>query len=214
MTNPPQQPYQAPSPPQNQLPQKKCALAVTSLVLGICSFFTWILTGIPAIICGHIAQSKIKQSGGKLSGAGMATTGLVLGYVSIPLIFIIAALAAMATPVIMKQKQKADMVQATSNAKQIFLYLVDYEAEHGKFPDSLDDLETPSSSYNADDFRPRKGNWEYHGAGKSSRELTKDMLLSYQQKQQGTWLVLRIDGSVHRLKDEAYQAAIKAQQSP
>ena len=43
----------------------KCGLATTSLVLGILSIIPCgFLTGLPAIITGHIARSKIKQSGG------------------------------------------------------------------------------------------------------------------------------------------------------
>ena len=49
-------------------------------------------------------------------------------------IAIIAALAAMATPVIMKQKKKADMITATSNAKQIFLLMVEFDDDFGGFP--------------------------------------------------------------------------------
>lgn len=49
-------------------------------------------------------------------------------------IAIIAALAAMATPVIMKQKKKADMTTATNNAKQIFLLMVDFDGDFGAFP--------------------------------------------------------------------------------
>ncbi|BDS07479.1 hypothetical protein NT6N_25190 [Oceaniferula spumae] len=49
-------------------------------------------------------------------------------------IAIIAALAAMATPVIMKQKKKADMTTATNNAKQIFLLMVEIDDDLGGFP--------------------------------------------------------------------------------
>ena len=36
-------------------------LAITSLILGICSITVCAITGIPAIICGHIARSKAKR---------------------------------------------------------------------------------------------------------------------------------------------------------
>ena len=208
MTNPPQQP---PFPQQAVQDQKKSGLAIASLVLGIFSFFTWIITGIPAIICGHIAKNKIKQSNGTLTGSGMAITGLVLGYVTIPLIFIIAALAALATPVILKQKKKAEMVETSSYVKQIYYHLVEYEQEHGKFPDSLDDLEMPSSTYNADDFKPRKGSWQYHGAGKNFQSPTGDILLSWEQESTEKWVVLYIDGSAEYLPDSKYQIQLSKQ---
>ena len=55
-------------------------LAVASLVFGILS---WVLCplagGVIAVACGHLAKSQIKTSGE--SGGGMATAGMVLGYV-------------------------------------------------------------------------------------------------------------------------------------
>jgi len=161
MTEPPQQPSFPPT-----QPPPRSGFALASLLLGIGSFFTWIITGIPAIICGHIAIGKIHQSGGQLGGKGMAITGLVMGYVTIPLIFIIAVLAAMATPVILKQKQKADQVHTNNNAKEIFYHLVEYEGKHNQFPDSLKDLEKSDPSFKVTDFKPAKGSWNYFGKGK------------------------------------------------
>ena len=61
-------------------------LAIASLVCGICGLFVFgPLTGIPAVITGHIALSKIKKSGGIIHGRGMAIAGLILGYISIVL---------------------------------------------------------------------------------------------------------------------------------
>lgn len=42
-----------------------------------------VFAGIPAIICGHSARSKIQREPGRFSGAGMALAGLILGYVSV-----------------------------------------------------------------------------------------------------------------------------------
>ncbi|MST94364.1 MAG: DUF4190 domain-containing protein [Pedosphaera sp.] len=47
--------------------QQKCGLAVASLVLGVAAIVLCPigpLLAIPAVICGHKAQSKIKNSGG------------------------------------------------------------------------------------------------------------------------------------------------------
>mgnify|MGYP006097809503 CR=1 FL=1 len=49
-------------------------------------------------------------------------------------IAIIAALAAMATPVIMKQQKKAAATTAVSNAKQVFLLMVEFDQDLGAFP--------------------------------------------------------------------------------
>src|SRR5262245_44912681 len=58
--------------------------ATASLILGILSLTCFsIFAGIPAVICGHKAQSNIRKSAGRLGGQGMATAGLVMGYISI-----------------------------------------------------------------------------------------------------------------------------------
>src|SRR6266511_6192389 len=58
--------------------------AIWSLVLAVVSFFCgWLLTAIPAVICGHVARSKIRKSGGALGGMGIATAGLIVGYIAI-----------------------------------------------------------------------------------------------------------------------------------
>lgn len=64
-------------------------LATTSLILGIAQIIFGALTGIPAIITGHIALGQIKQTG--QNGRGFALTGLILGYVGI-LFTILAAI--------------------------------------------------------------------------------------------------------------------------
>jgi hypothetical protein len=62
-------------------------LAIASLVCGIvgatlCYFCA--LGGIPAVICGHMALSRIRNAPG-MQGRGMALAGLILGYVWIGL---------------------------------------------------------------------------------------------------------------------------------
>jgi hypothetical protein len=57
------------------------SLAIASMVLGVAEFFTAGLTAIPAVICGHIARRQMKQTPQR--GDGLATSGLVLGYMAI-----------------------------------------------------------------------------------------------------------------------------------
>ena len=76
-----------PVPPSTSAPSPRTApIAIVSLVLAILSFFCGaFLTAIPAIVCGHVAWSAIKKSGGALHGKGIAIAGLILGYVAIPI---------------------------------------------------------------------------------------------------------------------------------
>lgn len=65
---------------------KTSALAIWSLVLGILAFLCFsIFSAIPAVICGHKALSRIKSSGGAITGQGLAIGGLVTGYCNIAL---------------------------------------------------------------------------------------------------------------------------------
>ena len=74
------EPY--PYPPQRT---RTNGLAIAALVLGILSIAgcTGCLTGLPAVICGHIALSQIECSGGLEQGRALAFTGLLLGYISL-----------------------------------------------------------------------------------------------------------------------------------
>ena len=61
-------------------------VAIWSLILAVLSFTCgWLFTAIPAVICGHIARAKIRKSGGTLGGRGIATVGLILGYIALVL---------------------------------------------------------------------------------------------------------------------------------
>lgn len=55
--------------------------ALASLLLGLATFVTFGATGIPAVICGHIALTQVKA--GTSNQKGWAVTGLVLGYLAV-----------------------------------------------------------------------------------------------------------------------------------
>lgn len=67
------------------MPQQTNGAAVASLVLGLVSFVPGLLalSGIPAVICGHIARKEIRENAGRQAGDGMALTGLITGYLAI-----------------------------------------------------------------------------------------------------------------------------------
>jgi hypothetical protein len=71
--------------------QADSALATAAFVLGILGLCTG-FAGIPAVICGHLALNRINRAGGTLRGKGLATAGLVIGYIGIGLL-IVAALS-------------------------------------------------------------------------------------------------------------------------
>ena len=78
---------ETPPPPQPAVAQtvpRTPPVAIWSLILAVLSFTCgWLFTAIPAVICGHVARSKIRKSGGVLGGRGIATAGLILGYIAL-----------------------------------------------------------------------------------------------------------------------------------
>lgn len=71
--------------PRMQPPQNS-TLAIISLVSGIASFIILpFLGGLAAVITGHMAKREIRDSGGRLGGDGLATGGLILGYINLGL---------------------------------------------------------------------------------------------------------------------------------
>ncbi len=115
---------------------KNCGLAIWSLVLGILSLTCfWIFTAIPAVICGHMAWSRIKRSGGALEGGGLAIGGLVTGYISIALsIFVIPMLLTIAVPNFVKAREAAMRNACINNLRQIEGAKEQWTLEHKKQP--------------------------------------------------------------------------------
>jgi hypothetical protein len=70
-----------PVPAYQPPPSGTNSMAIAAMVLGVAEFFTAGLTAIPAVICGHIARRQMKLT--SQSGDGLATSGLVLGYMAI-----------------------------------------------------------------------------------------------------------------------------------
>src|SRR5262245_14659439 len=103
---------------------KSSSLAIWSLVLGILANVPSVacigpLFAIPAVICGHMAHSRIKRSGGALSGSGLALGGLITGYLSIVLIPIIGMMAAIAIPNFVKARETAQRNACINHLQKI-----------------------------------------------------------------------------------------------
>jgi hypothetical protein len=125
------------TPPVPTIPAqpKNCGLAVWSLVLGILAIVLVCigpLFAIPAVICGHIAYSRVKRSAGALVGGGLALGGLITGYLSIALIPVILMMAAIAIPNFVKARSTAQMHACISNLQQIDGAKQQWALEHKK----------------------------------------------------------------------------------
>lgn len=126
--------YSATAPLPTGTHTETSGLAITSLACGISSLMCGI-TGIPAVICGHIARRNIKASQGRIDGSGIALAGIITGYIGCAVIMI-ALLAGLTAPLIIRQRKKADQTEAMSNAKSFGLSLYEFEADYGSFPNA------------------------------------------------------------------------------
>lgn len=103
MTDTPQYSYSPPPPPATHT----SSMAIISLISGIAAWLgIFGLGGLLAVIFGHLAKGEIRKSGGMITGDGMATAGLVLGYANIALavvglcLFLLFFLGVFTTPLL------------------------------------------------------------------------------------------------------------------
>jgi hypothetical protein len=143
MNTPSQAPSEPPTPPYEKF-------AVASLLCGIAAIVLCLgpVTGIFAIYCGHFARRRIAQSGGTLTGAGMALGGLILGYFSflwvlllIPIFWLLPSKSA--------ARENANRVKAKNTAAQLVLATNQYYREYGRLP--------LSTAHQNADFSPANG---------------------------------------------------------
>lgn len=74
--------------PQSNLPPAvpNSTMAVVSLVCGILGLtFLPLVGSIVALVTGYMAKKEIQNSAGALGGDGLATAGIVLGWISVGL---------------------------------------------------------------------------------------------------------------------------------
>jgi len=130
-------------------PAETSGKAIASLICGIC--FLIFPAAVAAIILGHLSLSDINKSAGRLTGRGIATTGLVLGYFGvlglIPFILIIAAIA---IPNLIRARTAANEASAAASLRTISSAASLYSATYSNgFPPSLlsmDGIDTGGAS--------------------------------------------------------------------
>ena len=120
--------------PGNAPQPKSSALAIWSLVLGILSLTCFsIFSAIPGVICGHKALSKIKQSGGALTGQGLAIAGLVTGYLGILwAVIFVPMMLAIAIPNFVRARDVAMENACINNLRQIDAAKQQWALENGR----------------------------------------------------------------------------------
>lgn len=132
-SEPPPSPGLPPSVPGVVPPSPGIARA--ALVCGILSVSCLgCVAGVPAIICGHLAQSRINRSGGALGGGGLALAGLIMGYVSLALsVLLVPLISAMILP-IYSANQVSNQARTQTLIRQLDVAIRSYEVEYGHLP--------------------------------------------------------------------------------
>jgi type IV pilus assembly protein PilA len=113
--------------------------AVASLICGI--FGLVLPSAIAAVILGHVSLSEIRKSAGRMGGAGIATAGLVLGYLGIAVIPFVLIIAAIAIPNLLRARMAANEASAGGTLRTLNVGAITYSAEYENgFPSSLEVL--------------------------------------------------------------------------
>jgi prepilin-type processing-associated H-X9-DG protein len=108
-------------------PAKTSGLAISSLVLGILGIVSCGITALAGLILGIVAMVKVKNSGGRLGGGGIALAGIIVSGIFLLMIPIQAALL---LPALAAAKQKAQEINCVNNEKQLALAVLIYTSDH------------------------------------------------------------------------------------
>jgi len=120
---------------QSPQPAKTSGLAVTSFVLGLLSCTALgFLSGIPAIICGHHGRAKIRAASGTIGGAGLALSGLILGYVGTFFTSIVLVWAFLVYNVLPENLEIARAARVRADLAALATQLMIYHALDGSHP--------------------------------------------------------------------------------
>lgn len=117
--------------------------ATASLILGI--FFFVLPSAVLAIIFGHLSLREIKRSGGRLTGAGRALAGLILGYAGAAVIPAVLILAAVLIPNLLRARIAANQASAVGSLRAYNMAEATYSASYNSgFSAALGNLGPPA----------------------------------------------------------------------
>jgi type IV pilus assembly protein PilA len=109
-------------------PTQTSGKAIASLVCGIFLFI--FPSAIAAIILGHLSHSDIRKERGRLTGHGLATAGLVLGYMGVAAIPMMLIIAAIAIPNLLRARTAANEASAVGSLRTIVTAEITYQDEY------------------------------------------------------------------------------------
>jgi type IV pilus assembly protein PilA len=101
--------------------------AIGSLIAGL--FFFFLPASIVAVVLGHLSLSEIRKSAGRLKGQGLATAGLVLGYMGVAAIPFILIIAAIAIPNLLRSRMAANEATAVGSLRTYNTAAINYSSQ-------------------------------------------------------------------------------------
>jgi hypothetical protein len=155
--------------PQN-LPPQTSGLAIASLICGL------LCIPLVSVVLGHIARGQINKSQGRISGAGMALAGLILGYVNLAATVVGIFIATLAIVNLGESfgagKEGAARIWVNGTGKS---YVELYFLKTRDYPDRLDDLlesnrvgESPLVTHSQMLFDPWGKQYQYEYPGEKN----------------------------------------------
>lgn len=116
------------------VPSATSGKAMASLILALLGITClWLLGGIPAIIFGILARRDIRKSGGRISGDGLATAGIILGAISC--VFSMAPLlAAISVPNFLEAQYRARIARARTDMRSLSIAIEAYYVDNSCYP--------------------------------------------------------------------------------
>ena len=117
---------------------KTSGLAIASLILAVCGFFTCGLTAIVGLILGIVGLCAIRKRAEQLKGQGLAIAGVVVSAICIVLVPFITLMMAVLMPALAHARVQAKTVVSHNQVRQICLTMMMYcEENDGRFPPAL-----------------------------------------------------------------------------
>ncbi len=129
----------------------------------------------------------------------------------------IASMSAMTAPMVIRQKKKADQAQATVNMRQLYMPLLEYESDNGRFPRQLSQLVdaeilTEDTLTTINQYKSNSGFQPFtYIPNRSSSENPNTIILHTPEPIDGKHVFLCIDGSVKSLPENDFLEMLENQ---